>query len=1364
MRARGKTSGAKSLKLLIYAWLWALFASFALGHPCLAQALPQSYTFSVEDMGPFRGQFITKAPEWRLFVSNDVWDLEIKDEKTKRVSELALEDFRSSRYRTGALNPMLMTDWLLSFDPNRVIDSKGAKPIQPKKVVPEHFLNAWNSYLLRLQDEWRAAKADLQRRGYTTTAELYFSKALIQDGIVNALQDPVVLAKLRGLAAEILGEHLSALDLKLDENFETIFQNKTYRTQILGSLTVRPDLRMEDFEISFDPQKMESQSSHEVSMGKISFVLPLTEASVDVSHFEVRSDFTQKPYIISEADAMSMKIEFNRSKPFKLTANIFWNKILQQPEIRFPDKELDAPFKTAKLSEIHLRGERYEPSQGSVIEWMMNNEGWRLLQTTVESGGFVQNLIAVSTEQLSALLQKHLPFRETFVVIQNSDSASNEKFKLDVFRAGFAAHDPGLNPNLVARFQLTIPIEIKTPEMNLNVRPTEEALSGKIGIQILNPDVELEHLELFWKGKRLSSDRVGFRFRMINRVGGYTRLDADADLSVDKSLQFRLDKLQTNIEGLAIQALEVRMGDKWLAGNRPSLQMIVDNIALIRKELVSSTGQKGLGGKLQAFIENEIRGVMSERLKDLSVRIPMSGDRLDVEQDVSWYTENLGGLGFREKAKIGLKGELKISDLPIQEASFRLRDYKAQGPVCKGTYLISADTQIGITDAIPVIGKGWDIAIELAGYKSNISVDTFTASLVPEDETRLSFGFDICLSASRETVDIQLRNVRPVLSKMKVNGLSVGGLSVSNQTIEKVAKLFGWAKGISRDVAVASLLQNILIDQRTEIDSLVGQLQAPFFAEHISAFLNSAPIRGQIERSLIQVGDVEEQTLELMMDLGKSLKGPLEGMIIDNLSKIVNEHLPKVEAMLTTSRKTMDDLILNLGVLAGEDLEAVFRTQVLKFIYGETSSVYLNSEIRRLLTPSGAVKVLRNRFGLSVDPWDDIRWFSKAVLLGAGISDCPFQDLSESISKWKKALYDARLQPADEARIDEFVTKTCAGEAKPGFVSRHLMSEGILSANALLMNESIRSYLRLPSTDELPLATGPGLWSRDGRANQQTAYEIPIEISKVEMISTGTGDLFRVSLSSSAFSNEMGLAAAANVSSFVLQSLNVSDQNMVFRLPRPIINQVFLKVDWAQLVRQSFPSVFGPYDQIIVERAPFLTEDDEIIFKIYVRSRSGKIRLLVTPVVKLLASMFDENATDQKLNKLVESKKQDDDLSKVSLSDVAFFALSFLDLRNMFGFEASIEGAIRPRLGYQNGRVGIEFEAMDVQDVDAGFLKTPIQSRLEGAHKPLNGILAELLSQIGQIPSLDAMASRFVLSEMTLVKGDFFAVIRREDE
>src|SRR5690606_34283455 len=208
--------------------------------------------------------------------------------------------------------------------------------------------------------------------------------------------------------------------------------------------------------------------------------------------------------------------------------------------------------------------------------------------------------------------------------------------------------------------------------------------------------------------------------------------------------------------------------------------------------------------------------------------------------------------------------------------------------------------------------------------------------------------------------------------------------------------------------------------------------------------------------------------------------------------------------------------------------------------------------------------------------------------------------------------------------------------------------------------------------------------------------------------------VFRISLSSNVASNSWpGLSK--NVNPKINETLETSNQHALIRLPKATINQFLVKLPWEKMLRTHF-KIFRPSDKIVVLKAPFLTSDNEIRFHVYVRSPMGKITALVSPMIKLLAQVFFPDTEDDDLNRLFDAAEP---ASYTQSKDLPLlqFAFSFLDFRNIFGYQAAIEGRIGLHSRLMEGEAGdrkfaVDFTHVRLADTEGpGLVESVIRSQ-----------------------------------------------------
>jgi len=300
----------------------------------------------------------------------------------------------------------------------------------------------------------------------------------------------------------------------------------------------------------------------------------------------------------------------------------------------------------------------------------------------------------------------------------------------------------------------------------------------------------------------------------------------------------------------------------------------------------------------------------------------------------------------------------------------------------------------------------------------------------------------------------------------------------------------------------------------------------------------------------------------------------------------------------------------------------------------------------------------------------------------------------------------------------------------------------------------------------MPLTTGPQSLTQEPSGDRD--FEVPIEVSKVSFVD----DVFRVSLYSKSFSNQFeGLGS--QVSPLVKELLDRDQSAVLVRVPRTIINQILLKVDWENLIRSNFKldmndvqkrsvAICDPQDEIVVRQAPMIGEDGMIHFNIYMKCRKGKIRLIVTPIIAALAKLFNPKLKEEDLQRIKEKASPLTQLPDVNAQDIGGVLLSFLDLSNPLGFAVQTKGAVKVDFEVvksSDGKRTLKASAQPLKIEEfksSAFLDQVILRRLEVVHHVANAVFDEVLGGIGSLPQLALFSNEAALERIFLDSGDLY--------
>ncbi len=1387
---------SKPLKLLALIACLGLLgpvqALIGLGNPCLAGQPVQRYVFWLKDPTTFVGRMvIDNSAQFQLILRDDLWRLELI-ENPRDVARMAMEEYQSLTYRTGQSNVMPIADWIMNFDPFVFKNKKIAQIAVPKDADINEFVKAWDSFRSRFISELQAFQQELRRRGYTKTAEIFLSKDVVQNGVRAALSDQDFHARVQSALSDALLRQLVAYPLEVDETIEVPLFQKSGQARLKAALMVNPELALQELHIAFEPLENVIDTPYRLGLGRLRIQLPLVHMSARVLDMEISAVELKTPVAVTSSDDVEIHIGFDRDHPIELNAEVLWDKILQRPELRVDRKSLKTPLASARLESISYRGSKFTHQNESVSGWLVQNALLQLAEGPINHGHLLENLVINSLDPVQKILSDGIDINLDLVAIENAQADSENPVELEVFESGNPRHDPVMNKNMIARFSFSLPLKVVDPHGDISVSSSKNLLSGRFKVGILDPSIEIEDIALFWKGEKLQGQQMGLRAQLRNKLQSVTEIRAGGQVRVQDELQFDMDPIEADLKGLSVSGIDVRLGNRWLKGRQPSLNMILENIDSIRSALVTSRSQNKIGMKVQEWVESEIASEMNKRLTNLKVPFDMI------------RTHRIQKFGFDKTGYIRTSGEFRVDAVPIQDIAIRLRDLKKSSPRCQGVYLVSAEAHLGLSEAVNLRSSPLSIEVGLDRYKSTIQALSAMALTVPSEGTYLDFIFDVCMSATQDNLDIQVRHLRQNLSKVQVSGVQIFGLSTKNEVlaqapdygipaeeeggaqmtsdfqmpdvkslIETGLALYGTEDGANKDVKISKFIERIVKQNHLMLGEQIKSGLTDFFKFKVPYYLNSAPVKAQLESFIIDLKGVEEKVGELMFNLGERIQKPLSDLLSGLAGSYVKEALPKINQTAKLHQSVLDRLIVGFGEVAVVDLEMMAYSLLTRLVYGDRSFDRLKVDLERLMKPSEAVANIKRSLGISSyeDRLDRLEWIRPYHELLILLARCPYPSSEGPWREVEAIVASLNASPMQKTAITSLIDEVCWDE-RPGAKLDHInvlnewFGRGIHSVNEALMDSAIASYMKIPASEQVPLVTGPRSWSEGPTADQD--FNVPIEVSRVTLID----DVFRISLYSNQFSNEWD-GLSGRVAPAVKTVLETDKNAVMLRVPRTIINQALLKIDWENLIRSNFKldmndvqkrsvQICDPQDEIIVRQAPMIGEDGMIHFNIYMKCRKGKVRLIVTPIIAALAKLFNPKLQEEDLQRIKEKASPLTQLPDVNAADVGGVLLSFLDLTNPLGFAVQTKGAVKVEFQVvktEDGRRRLKASAEPLKIDEfksSAFLDQVILRRLEAVHHVANAIFDEVLGGIEALPQLGLFSNQAELEKIFLDSGDLY--------
>jgi len=1081
----------KRLVLLLGLGILSLLASgFGLGSQCLAGSQPSRYVFWLKDPTPFMGRVsFGRVAQFQLMLRDQSWRLELTEEP-RDVSRMALEEYQLLAYRTGQSNMMPLADWIINFDPFVFKNKDIARIVEPKNADVKDFVEAWDSFRTRFMSELEAFQQELKRRGYSKTAEIFFSQGVVRGGVKAALSDLDFHARIRSALSEALQRRLTAYPMEFDELIDVPIFKNSGRARMQASLMVNPVLALEDLKIDFDPVTEKHDETYRVQLGRLKISLPLHGMTARILDLSLSAQELKVPVRILPSDAVELSIDFDQHTPIELDAEVLWDKILQRPELKVSRNSLKTPLASAKLKSVSYQGHRFESGNGSITGWMAENALLSLLQGSINDGHLLEDLVIGSVDSLQSILAHGLEINLDLVAIENLKGDSTQPVALEVFQMGNPRHEPALNKSMIARFQFKLPLKIVDPHGDLTADSQENILKGRFKVGLLDPTLEVENIQLFWQGERLQSNQLGLRAQLKNRLSPVTQIETGATIKVQDDLHFDLDPVEAKLQGLSVSGIDIRMGNHWLKGRQPSFDMIVENIDQLRTELLTSRSQNKMGIRIQEWVESQITSEMNKRLTNL--KLPF-----DIVRTHRIQKFGLDALGY-----LRTSGEFRVDSIPVQDVGIRFRDLQKSKPKCQGTYLTSAEAHIGLSEPVNLRSSPLSIEVGLDRYKSTIDAMSVMAMTVPGQETYLDFVFDVCLLPARENLDIQVRQLRHNLSQVQVAGVQIFGLSTRNEVLQQVPELslpdqedggvqmtsdlrlpgikslietgfslYGTRDGAEKDAQISKFIERIVKQNHYLLGDMIKSGMTDFVKERVPYYLNSPPVKSQLERFIIELRGVEEKVGELMFNIGELIQQPLNQLLSEVAGSYVKEILPKAKKVMKSQQSILDRLIVGFGQVAAIDLDMTAYSLLVRLVYGPTSFDRLSVDLERLMKPSDAASKIRTALGFASEPSPLSRagWVVPYHRILQVLSRCPYSADEWPRDELEEILGRLDLSASTKVSIYELIDEVCWEDESGAPRSRHNVlnewfGEGIGSLNAALMDRAIASYFKITAS------------------------------------------------------------------------------------------------------------------------------------------------------------------------------------------------------------------------------------------------------------------------------------------------------------
>jgi hypothetical protein len=1309
------------------------------------QQSPTSFEFKWADLGPWAGRL---DPQESLILTqkNSRWEL-ISQRTRLNLSNEALRDLELVSFRDQSRNPILLGDWLMAWDSTKV------RSLTPRRGVD--FARAWNEWRIQWAGDRMNLEKKLRSQNFQTAGEIYLGMSM-----ADRLAETLKSSSFKSQVQDSLAKAFESLPQEFIYNLSHEFLYSTDSAEVSAHLEGQASVQvlgdLSQTEIIFDSSTT-SDPAHwmEKPMGTFTIKVPLRGLVIGLQNLTVRSPLIQQAFALPSNDAISLQVGWPEGSTFDLSLSVLWNKVLQQPQLVFEADRLKTPLHTMKLEKLIWGGREIDVSSASLADLALTDLALPLAAHIFDHAPWAHALLQGQIREWEKALLEELPFEETFVVLANEKGLPSQ---FEIFSPVRADHSPDLNPRVLARFRLQIPIEVSLPKLDVGISVSESALRTQIELKIKNPDIEMKDLEVFQRGRRLMTNGLGLQFYLTNFQAAETELKADAGLSIGNEVQFRLDDLETNLAGLSLSRVQLKMGEHLISTQRPGLSTLIENIFAFRSLVFSPQAQATWVRQLQFFIQESIRRETYSRLRNKIFSLGKTS-KINGQKDLrDELPARLRRMSPKMPLKWSYQGDLKVDSLPLSDLQIEFKDRSGSDLSCQGTYLFSTFLNVGLTERMSFTATDSELSLLALGQETQVQLPSFSVALNPKGSVGFNSHLDFCLSANQQELDVGVSDFEVSAEDLILEEPRLEGLQLQSRSLEKIFSVLRLKKGPARDRWVAQQIKKVMDDNKSQLLNQVREALMEYFLTTLNSTLESAYVKDKVQGEVMRLRQWEDQAATIMFQLGHFLNdrlaqhqavkstgpispNPLEELIAVNLVRLVNERIEAINPLIQEKKNIVDTMLVNLGSWLADDIESLLVTQALKAVHGGRSVPYAMTQLHRILSTPRALEHWVLALGGKPLPLDRaqedlVRSLEKLVMDPAGCE-----------MSWSAQVTD-RVQAESLMALQ---TDFCFSNEQT-FWSQQ-WGQLIPSLNGLLLRETLLKWT----------SHAPWEWVRD--ENSQNPIFQP-ELSQLNYVESDGAEAMRARVQVAGILNPAAIETQA-MPEFVREQLLEQPDRVVIRLLRTTINQFLLKIDWEQSLRAAAGNLMKPDDRVVIDQVPRLRvgRDGQLLLdaSIKVISRDGKVRLVSEAVLAMIQAVF--SGQDLESTPLQFSSAVLSELKKVSAQDVAGFTLSFFDLSNPFGFDLQlgVHSSFDFRLARQSDgtyRSMIEVHDLQAQVEGSRFVEQAWKRRERNVKTLLDEILDQLTRAVPQVPGFDALGQTLVLESVQPVNGDLYVVGR----
>ncbi len=1333
------------------------------------------YRFSIKDFDSYFEKLQTH--QFALISRPSGWDLYFIPEGD-RVISLALEELKSfHKKKDKAVNRILLSNWILGFDPQSV--SASSAHTTKTKNKQQQFVLAWNEFRLRYYQELKAAQSLEQMKGRNSSIEAYVPAPLIQKALQSFVSDGQSFSFIETALKSAAALLKKTYSIPLNTDFKFEMGEQSFLTRINGKLDLTPD---------FDPQELSVQVeqvnfsridfTQDVQLAQISLQLPYKRIVIQVPTLRIESQTLTKPFEIKTDDQVQIVIENETNQKLSLKGALIWDSALQRPDFSLRRNSIDMALSAVKIKSVYFKGRRYDMASQAFDQIFGSEEGWGFIKESLDRNPFKQALLGFAAQKLSEVLSGKVSYQQSFVAIDTSAENVQERFKLLPYDPQNPETDPSKNLQIISKFSVDVPFHFNAPKLNLSALEGPSKFIGSVRANIQNPQIELQGLQIFHFGRRVSNNDLGLRIHMKSNEDESLWFSGEAQAQIKPNLDLNLKEFKTNFDQLSVDKFDVRLGSKWLQTDKVETSLLVSQGDFFRSQLAVYPYRKQapLGIELQGMIENEIR-------KEMSARLAVKQIPLDIN-----YQKKISSSKLVEDFIFKVRGVLKAPYLRPDQINLRFRDHSKSAVKCHGTYLVSADTYINIADPVQVTGEDLGLTVRTQSKKilGLIKVKDLSASVYQPKQkaTELRFDFDLCLKPSQNELDIQVRDLKHNLDQILFTKVQLRGISYDFQSnmqqkfLGFIESFLGSSKGYKRDEMTSRFVESILDGQSGDIASAIREVLEEYLRRRVPYYLQSPKVKMKLEKGFLTMRKAEDDLAHELYMIGSRVQKPLEEIIVQQAQSNIQKYLPLAEQTLKQQMSLINHTVAYLGSKIGSDITDLAYVQLVKAFYGEQSEKYFLVALERLIKNAAGPRLFAQNSSTEKIAKESSLWMKQIV------SDLPVPCEEISASAFKE-----KIQVSLKSRYSSFSIDTINGvsqlmvsqcykptdssleaaleapSAQSKSLIEDLISQGMVSINDLLMREALQKYLS-PAQAKLPVFNQA---SKSTKGFSYSGWKLhSLELLRAEDTKFPS-DVFVLRGVSEQISNGWGHLEPQSAQK-IRSILNESGEYLVLRLPLETTNQILHEIDWKALIRETMKGVLKPHHTIEISKVPQINEKMEISAGIRLKAPWMKAQLIVSPLVSMVSRLFKPRTPIETLEKmaaapLVDSQQsQKASASSIDFSDISRFTLSLFDLTNFLGLQAKFSGSIPFEFGLQahaNGEKTMElkFSQPKVEELKASaFLSKPIRKRIDDIDDALNRSLNLALQKMGGLPEYTWLGHKLSVEDIRWQDGDFYLI------